>query len=209
MHRDLKPGNILMCSTDSNDLSIKLSDFGFSSFYDTQQNMLGTPIYMAPEIFKKKKYTSKVDIWSIGIITYKLLVGKSPFHGISKFNQLEKTIKKEGLNLPQDFINNFSEEAVDFIQLATNYQPKLRPTARQLLKHPWIHKFAEIEDDCVDERLQAKMLTQIAYFSQSTKFVKIIVSVALGLNFETMEERNKCERMFKVFDVNQDGNISL
>lgn len=59
--------------------------------------MLGTPLYMAPEIFKKNKYTNKVDIWSLGIITYKLLVGKSPFLGVTKFNDLEKLIKTKGL----------------------------------------------------------------------------------------------------------------
>lgn len=119
MHRDLKPGNILMCTHDADDLSLKLTDFGFSSFYDTQKDILGTPLYMAPEIFKKKRYTSKVDIWSIGIITYKLLVGKSPFGSINQIDQLSKHIKTKGMQLPQEFYNQFSPEAVDFMEQTT------------------------------------------------------------------------------------------
>lgn len=100
MHRDLKPGNVLMSSCDSNALTIKLTDFGFSSFYDTQRDVLGTPLYMAPEIFKKKSYSNKVDIWSIGIITCKLLAGNSPYGEIEQIDQLSKHIKNNGLKLP-------------------------------------------------------------------------------------------------------------
>ena len=155
MHRDLKPGNILMCSKESSDLRIKLSDFGFSSFYDTQKTMLGTPLYMAPEIFKKKKYTNKVDIWSIGVITYKLLTGKSPFVGVSKFDELQKLIKTQGLKLPDNFADKYSPEAEDFIRQATSFKPSQRPTARILLKHPWIKKNAIIEHDYIADVTQA------------------------------------------------------
>ena len=86
MHRDLKPGNILMCSPDSDNLQIKLTDFGFSSFFESQKTVLGTPLFMAPEIFKRSSYSNKVDIWSMGIIAYKLLEGKSPFEDFTDFH---------------------------------------------------------------------------------------------------------------------------
>ena len=86
-HRDLKPENILLESKDLNSLDIKISDFGFSCFFDPTKGLnlvLGTPLYMAPEIILRKNYNEKVDIWSIGIITYMLLSGQSPYNGKTK-----------------------------------------------------------------------------------------------------------------------------
>ena len=84
-HRDLKPENILLVSKDQGDLTIKITDFGFSCFYDPDVGLeiqLGTALYMAPEIIKGEKYNEKADIWSIGIIAYMLLTGRTPYHTI-------------------------------------------------------------------------------------------------------------------------------
>ena len=87
VHRDLKPENILLDSQDKTNLDIKISDFGFACFFNPDEGLdlvLGSPIYMAPEIILKEKYNDKVDIWSIGVITYMLLTGRNPFPGVSK-----------------------------------------------------------------------------------------------------------------------------
>ena len=71
-------------SAEVDDLTIKISDFGFSCFFDPKNGLelaLGSPLYMAPEIHAKQKYNEKVDIWSIGVITYMLISGKNPFPG--------------------------------------------------------------------------------------------------------------------------------
>jgi serine/threonine-protein kinase ULK/ATG1 len=69
MHRDIKPSNILL-----NNGIIKLADFGFckplKDSKDLSQTMLGSPIYMAPEILKGEVYTMKADIWSLGVVLY-------------------------------------------------------------------------------------------------------------------------------------------
>ena len=80
-HRDLKLDNILADRSGQGDISIKVADFGFAEFFDPKELMLrqcGTRPYMAPEIFRNKGYTEKVDIWSLGIITCVLLIGKFP-----------------------------------------------------------------------------------------------------------------------------------
>ena len=78
MHRDLKPSNILLHNG-----KIKLGDFGFCKGLESQrdlaQTMLGSPIYMAPEVLKGEIYTIKADIWSLGVVTYEMAFGFCPF----------------------------------------------------------------------------------------------------------------------------------
>jgi len=84
IHRDIKPENILLESKDINNVVVKITDFGFAKCYDPQtfeglDDILGSPLYMAPEIVKKMKYDAKVDIWSLGVMVYIILSGKPPF----------------------------------------------------------------------------------------------------------------------------------
>lgn len=82
VHRDLKPENILL-EKDKDFDKIKIIDFGTSLLIeegDIIKEKLGTPYYIAPEVLKKK-YTTKCDIWSCGVIAYIVLCGKPPFNG--------------------------------------------------------------------------------------------------------------------------------
>jgi calcium/calmodulin-dependent protein kinase I len=89
LFRDIKPDNIFF-ETDKHSV-IKVIDFGFSSLYSEEaKGIVGTPMYMAPEIVSKQKYNSKVDIWSLGIMTYIMLNGKVPFESIKR----EKIMKE-------------------------------------------------------------------------------------------------------------------
>jgi serine/threonine-protein kinase ULK/ATG1 len=69
IHRDLKPANILLKNKEC-----KISDFGFAKNIENDNSLLksvvGTPLYMSPQILQKEKYTSKSDLWSIGLIFY-------------------------------------------------------------------------------------------------------------------------------------------
>jgi serine/threonine-protein kinase ULK/ATG1 len=59
IHRDMKPENILLESEDVTNLNVKVTDFGFACFYDPKQGLsdvLGSPLYMAPEIVEERKY---------------------------------------------------------------------------------------------------------------------------------------------------------
>ena len=78
MHRDLKPENLLL-----HDGIIKLADFGFCKPLENEdeisKTMLGSPIYMAPEILKGESYSIKSDIWSLGVVLFRMLYGYCPF----------------------------------------------------------------------------------------------------------------------------------
>ena len=79
MHRDVKLENILL---DSN-LNPKLSDFGWSvhSVSASRRSFCGTVLYLAPELVDRESYSSKVDIWSTGILIFETATGKPPFFG--------------------------------------------------------------------------------------------------------------------------------
>lgn len=78
IHRDLKPANILLKNG-----ACKLSDFGFAKSLNSEEavmkSIVGTPLYMSPQILKKGKYTTKSDLWSIGLIYYEMLHGRTPW----------------------------------------------------------------------------------------------------------------------------------
>lgn len=79
MHRDLKPENMLVQNlADSDNINIKLTDFGFATTWKQGEKLdlsLGSPLYMAPELVDEKEYDNRVDVWSVGVITYILLSG--------------------------------------------------------------------------------------------------------------------------------------
>ena len=97
IHRDLKLENILIKYKDKEHKNyiIKLSDYGCSKRLESLSR--GTLVYMSPEILKGEEYNYKCDIWSIGIIIYRLIFGKSPYLGeneIALINNIEKNGNK-------------------------------------------------------------------------------------------------------------------
>jgi serine/threonine protein kinase len=98
MHRDLKPDNIFF-----SDGKVKLGDFGFCKMLEVNmaQTMLGSPIYMAPEILKEEIYTLKADIWSLGVVLFEMLFGYCPFES-SSISQLINVIKDTELKIPKE-----------------------------------------------------------------------------------------------------------
>lgn len=77
LHRDLKPTNILFHNG-----IIKIADFGFCKEMlnnELTQTMVGSPIYMAPEVLKGSVYDNRADIWSLGVLLYEMIYGFCPY----------------------------------------------------------------------------------------------------------------------------------
>jgi len=72
IHRDLKPDNILLTSEDMDNCDVNIADLGFACNHKENGSdvVLGSPLYIAPELFAQQPYDSKIDVWSLGIITF-------------------------------------------------------------------------------------------------------------------------------------------
>merc|ERR1712137_334367 len=142
VHRDLKPENLLLKS--EGDISeVKLADFGLSKIVSdgVQKQMMqtacGTPGYVAPEVLTADGYDKEVDLWSIGVITYILLCGFPPFYN-EHLPVLFEAIMKADYDYPEDYWDEISDTAKNFIDRLLVVEPEKRMTTAQALAHPWL-----------------------------------------------------------------------
>ncbi|KAJ3059902.1 hypothetical protein HDU98_004082 [Podochytrium sp. JEL0797] len=140
-HRDLKPENLLL-SEKSVNAKVMISDFGLSKILNDETAMktaCGTPGYVAPEVLRKRGYGKEVDLWSIGVIAYILLVGYPPFYDQNNA-VLFRLIMAGKYEFDRPWWDTVSDDAKDFIRKLLVLDPKQRFTARQALAHPFVVK---------------------------------------------------------------------
>jgi len=140
-HRDLKPENLLYYHP-GHDSKILITDFGLSSCRKSGENHLmkttcGTPEYIAPEILARKPYTSQIDMWAVGVITYILLSGTMPFDDENR-TRLYRSILKAKYSYSGEHWKDVSALGKDFIERLLVLEPVDRPNASQAIKHPWL-----------------------------------------------------------------------
>ncbi|CAI2189351.1 7853_t:CDS:10, partial [Funneliformis geosporum] len=141
VHRDLKPENLLF-RTKAEDSDLLIADFGLSRIIDSEKfhvltTTCGTPGYMAPEIFKRIGHGKPVDLWAIGVITYFLLCGCTPFDRESSVEEVDAIIRAD-YTYEKEYWDGISDTAKDFINKLLTVDPDSRLTAHQALSHPWL-----------------------------------------------------------------------
>lgn len=92
IHRDIKPENLLVFED-----KVKLADFGWSNKIETMRNTYcGTPDYLAPEMILRSTHNEKLDVWSLGVLTFELLTGYAPFTPVNIKDRGQKMKALEG-----------------------------------------------------------------------------------------------------------------
>ena len=196
MHRDIKLENILLnydSEEDKNNLnimkaSVKIVDFGFAIYLKNSltESVVGNPLNMDPLILKKltsngriKKlgYDTKADVWSLGSICYEMLIGKPAFDA-EDIDDLVDKIEKGDYRVPK----NVSKEIVSFLNGMLQYDPNIRLSTAQLIKHVFLtenvnnfHKIDVNSDEIELNTKQKKNQTIWAIFNKAdeTKLVNI------------------------------------
>uniref|UniRef100_A0A8D0KNS5 Death-associated protein kinase 2 n=1 Tax=Salvator merianae TaxID=96440 RepID=A0A8D0KNS5_SALMN len=139
-HFDLKPENIMLLEKNTPIPHIKLIDFGLAHEIEDGvefKNIFGTPEFVAPEIVNYEPLGLAADMWSIGVITYILLSGASPFLGETKQETLAN-ITAVNYEFDEEFFSHTSDLAKDFIRKLLVKDTRKRLTIQEALAHPWI-----------------------------------------------------------------------
>ncbi|XP_036178978.1 myosin light chain kinase 2, skeletal/cardiac muscle [Myotis myotis] len=177
LHLDLKPENIL-CVNNTGHL-VKIIDFGLARRYNPKEKMkvnFGTPEFLSPEVVNYDQISDKTDMWSMGVITYMLLSGLSPFLGDDDTETLNNVLAANWY-FDEETFEAVSDEAKDFVSHLIVKEQGARMSAAQCLAHPWLNNLAEKAKRC-NRRLKSQILLKKYLMKRRWKKNFIAVSAA-------------------------------
>ncbi|GAB0086378.1 hypothetical protein DMENIID0001_004290 [Sergentomyia squamirostris] len=168
IHLDIKPENI-MCQTRTS-TNVKLIDFGLATRLDPNEVVkisTGTAEFAAPEIVEREPVGFYTDMWAVGVLSYVLLSGLSPFAGDTDVETL-KNVKACDWDFDEDSFKHVSEEARDFIRRLLVKNKEKRMTAHECLLHPWLMGDHSDRTEAIDTsryiRMRDKMRSHYSNF---------------------------------------------
>jgi calcium-dependent protein kinase len=205
VHRDIKLENYLYEKEDGDHL--KLIDFGFSKIWAPNTKMAlscGTLAYVAPEVLGRS-YTSKCDLWSLGVTIFIVLFGYMPFTGTEEA-QVRK-IKDGRFTKKKDVWSRVSTKAQDLVEKLLVVDPEKRLSAQQALEHPWIAERDQMHLKAEEAALNQEAVESLVKFGQISNFRKACLSMmAWSLS---VEERSQIRDAFLAIDKDRSGAITI
>ena len=207
LHRDIKLANLLVkfpTEKDKEELNmlscqVKITDFGFARYIKAEnlaKSLLGNPINMDPAILRKMQkmdndcefgYDQKADIWSLGTITYELLVGFPAFEA-SSYEELLQKVEKGNYRIPHEII--LSKEAICFLNGMIQYNPTNRLKVEELAKQYFLTRDVK------------------TFHPLQLKKTKMDLAQSIMLNSKD-EKNSNVSNIFSCFNNNNNNNINI
>lgn len=197
VHRDIKPENVMFEGKGSDNL--KMLDFGFGKYMGTPEDCLrseeraktrcGTENYMAPEIMGQNGYTSKCDLWSVGVIAYNLLTGSAPVLAGESLPGMEKV----------------SAVGKSFVAALLKQDPERRASAKQAMKHPWLK--TSTGHRSLPKEISASIVDCLTHYSKMPKLQQTCLLMVAWCS--THDERAKVQEYFNFLDRSLQGSVCL
>lgn len=204
IHRDLKPGNLFL----NQKIQLKIGDFGLASKleYDGQKrySICGTPNYIAPEILEEKGYSYEVDIWSLGVITYTMFFGVTPFE-TDDADKTYKRIKANCYSFPVGI--NISPQAKSLITQILNPDPSKRLTIEQIEKHEFFKIYNYVPDIMPLSTLACPLNKETFEMIEKKKESVLSKSQRNSSNLSTKSNNYFSHKITKVFDYSNKFGI--
>ncbi|EDW30821.1 GL13301 [Drosophila persimilis] len=199
VHRDLKPSNMIYASMRQTPETLKLCDLGFAKQLRADNGLLMTPCYtanfVAPEVLKRQGYDLACDIWSLGVLLYIMLSGRTPF--ASTPNDSPEVILKRIGSGHIDFSSSrwslISAPVKELLRQMLHIVPENRPTVAQILEHSWVRD-------------------QFAGSVELTEYTSALPQLSLGAqqqqqNHISMALRGAVDATFRAIAIPQAANV--
>mmetsp|Transcript_12510 Transcript_12510/g.23934 ORF Transcript_12510/g.23934 Transcript_12510/m.23934 type:complete len:223 (+) Transcript_12510:1-669(+) len=152
VHRDIKLSNIFL----NNMMDVKLGDFGSSKLLDGfTHSFAGTPVNMAPEVLLRKPYNLSSDIWSLGVVLYELCTLSTLFD-VNNVESLIANQRDSHEHVLEALKESHSFELSDLVSKLLNTDPEKRPTADELMAHPFLVR--QLQDACEEKQSDLQTL---------------------------------------------------
>ena len=152
VHRDLKPSNILYRDTNYIPESLCICDFGFAKQLRAENGLLMTPCYtanfVAPEVLKKQGYDAACDVWSLGVLLYTMLAGRTPFATGPNDTPNDILVRIGEGRFPLEGGNwdTVSPSAKELVTSMLHVNPAQRLPINQIITHQWITKRKQLPE---------------------------------------------------------------
>ncbi|RID74756.1 hypothetical protein BRARA_B01842 [Brassica rapa] len=198
VHRDIKGGNILLTEQGE----VKLGDFGVAAqltrTMSKRNTFIGTPHWMAPEVIQENRYDGKVDVWALGVSAIEMAEGLPPRSAVHPMRVLFM-ISIEPAPMLEDK-EKWSLVFHDFVAKCLTKEPRLRPTADEMLKHKFIQRCktgasamsAKIEKSRQIRASMALQAQKVAASSEDTSTLGLKSSEEMKITVPYTEEPPAC-----------------